>query len=101
MQSLRGKKINDRPCPSRMAGFPKLSNAVLLIVWMTFRGMRKYVFKQGYAMAAELRKVPLKSSSTQPSFQMTICVMTSPISSHLLRITLLYRKEVKEVETNR
>ncbi len=30
------------------------------MVWVIFRGVRSYVFKQSYAMAAESRKVPLE-----------------------------------------
>ena len=52
--------MTGQPCPSRMAGFPKLSNAVCFDGWGTFRGMRRHVFKQSYTMAAELRKVPLE-----------------------------------------
>jgi len=32
----------------------------VLMLWVTFRGMRSHVFKQSYAMAAESRKVPLE-----------------------------------------
>jgi len=32
----------------------------VLMVWVTFRGIRSRVFKQSYAIAAELRKVPLE-----------------------------------------
>jgi hypothetical protein len=32
----------------------------VLMVWVTFRGMRSRVFKQSYAAAAESRKVPLE-----------------------------------------
>jgi len=30
------------------------------MVWVIFRGIRSYVFKQSYAMTAESRKVPLE-----------------------------------------
>jgi hypothetical protein len=30
------------------------------MVWATFRGMKSHVFKLSYAIAAELRKVPLE-----------------------------------------
>jgi hypothetical protein len=32
----------------------------VLMVWVTFLGMRRHVFKQSYAMAAELLEVPLE-----------------------------------------
>jgi hypothetical protein len=32
----------------------------VLTVWVIFRGMSSHVFKQSYAMAAELIKVPLE-----------------------------------------
>jgi hypothetical protein len=52
--------MGGQPSSSRMAGFPKLSNAVRSDGMADFPGIRSYVFKQSYAMAAESQKVPLE-----------------------------------------
>jgi len=49
----RCEKVRGPPCPSRMAGFPKLSNAAHFDVMGDLRGMRSHVFMQSYAIAAE------------------------------------------------
>jgi hypothetical protein len=41
-------------------GFRSLRMRVVLMVWVTFRSIRSYVFKQSYAMTAESQKVPLE-----------------------------------------
>jgi hypothetical protein len=32
----------------------------VLMLWVTFHGVKSHVFKQSYAMSAELRKAPLE-----------------------------------------
>jgi hypothetical protein len=53
--------MSRKPCSSRMAGFPKLSNAVRFdgMGRVSLR-MRRHVFKPSDAMAAELLEVPLE-----------------------------------------
>jgi len=41
-------------------GFRSFRMRFVLTVWVTFRGVSSHVFKQSYAMAAELIKVPLE-----------------------------------------
>jgi hypothetical protein len=41
-------------------GFRSFRMRFVLKVWRTFRGIRRYVFKQSYAVAAESQKVPLE-----------------------------------------
>ena len=41
-------------------GFRSFRMRFVLMVWVTFRGMRSHVFKQSYALSAEPRKVPLE-----------------------------------------
>ena len=41
-------------------GFRSFRMRFVLMVWPTFRGIRSYVFKESYAMAAESQKVPLE-----------------------------------------
>ena len=41
-------------------GFRSFRMRLVLMVWPTFHGVRSYVFKQTYAMAAESQKVPLE-----------------------------------------
>jgi len=41
-------------------GFRSFRMRFVLMLWVTFHGIRSHVFKQSYAMAAESRKVPLE-----------------------------------------
>ena len=41
-------------------GFRSFRMRLVLMVWVTFRGMTIHVFQQSHAMAAESRKVPLE-----------------------------------------
>jgi hypothetical protein len=52
--------MSGQSSPSRMAGFPKPSNAVRLHGMDDLPEMRGHVFKQSHAMVAELPKVPLE-----------------------------------------
>jgi len=52
--------MSGQPCPQGWLGFRSFRMRFVLMVWATFRGMRSHVFKQSYAMAAELQKVPLE-----------------------------------------
>jgi hypothetical protein len=54
------KKWVASPALQGWLGFRSFRMRFVLMVWVTFRGIRSRVFKQSYAMAAESRKVPLE-----------------------------------------
>jgi len=55
----------------------------VLMLWVTFRGMRSHAFKQSYAMVAESRKVPLEIFSNPTILSDDNLFWSSPIFSHL------------------
>jgi hypothetical protein len=52
--------MGDHPDLQGWLGFRSFRMRLVLMLWVTFRGMRSHVVKQRYAMAAESRKVPLE-----------------------------------------
>jgi hypothetical protein len=54
------KKSAASPALQGWLGFRSFRMRFVLMVWVTFLGMRRHVVKQSYPMAAELLEVPLE-----------------------------------------
>ena len=54
------KKWRASPDLQGWLSFRSFRMRFVLMLWMTFRGIRSHVFKQSHAMAAESRKVTLE-----------------------------------------